>query len=209
MTELKKTYTVSRESNYFRYYVAAGREIGSIKIYNQSGVIYETNCGWFKFNSLEDVTSIELSKEVKRANKVNFNRNDNFIVKNESNSYLIKYDLYLHDSEFESIKHFQKVVIDNADYTQRANFSELTFKHEFTYKKYNYNKETKKGYYTDEKARTLTQLNGYYLPRELKEHGQQKERIREKLQNMLNVNYISDGDIEQFMKEFKEISEWR
>ena len=205
MTELKKTYTVSRATNCLRYYVVTGREIGSIKIYNQSGVIYETNCGWFKFNSLEDVTSIELSKEVKRANKVNFNRKDNYIVKDDSDQYYIKYCLYLHESEFESIKYFQKVVIDNADYTQRANFSELTFKHEFTYKKYNYNKEAKKSYYTDEKARTLTQLNGYYLPRELKDHGKQKKRIREKLENMLHVNYISDGDIEQFMKEFKEV----
>ena len=207
MTELKKTYTVSRAANCLRHYVAVGREIGSIKIYNESGVIYETNCGWFKFNSLEDVTSIELSKEVKRANKVNFNRKDNYIVKDDSDQYYIKYCLYLHESEFESIKYFQKVVIDNADYTQRANFSELTFKHEFTYKKYNYNKEAKKSYYTDEKARTLTQLNGYYLPRELKDHGKQKKRIREKLENMLHVNYISDSDIEQFMKEFKEIDE--
>lgn len=207
MTELKKTYTVKRASNCFRYYVVAGREIGSIKIYNESGVIYETISGWFEFDNLEDVTSIELSKEVKRANKLNFNRKDNFIIKNDSNQFFIKYDLYLHESEFESINHFQKVVIDNADYVQRANFAELTFKHEFTYKKYNYNKETKKGYYTDEKARTLTQLNGYYLPREFKEHGQQKKRIREKLQNMLHVNYISDCDVEQFMKEFKEVKE--
>lgn len=207
MTEFKKTYTASKASDFFRYYVVEGKEIGSIKIYNQSGVIYETISGWFELNSLEDVTSIELDKEVKRANKLNFNRKDNFIIKNESNSYFIKYDLYIHESEFESIKHFQKVVIDNADYVQRANFSELTFKHEFTYQKYNYNKETKKGYYTSEKAKTLTQLNGYYLPRELKDHGKQKERIKEKLQNMLHVNYISDCDIEQFMKEFKEIEE--
>lgn len=207
MTELKKTYTVSRASNYLRYYVVAGREIRSIKIYNESGVIYETIQGWFQYNNFEDVTSIELDKEVKRANKLNLNRKDNFIIKNESNSYFIKYDLYIHESEFENIKHFQKVVIDNADYIQRANFSELTFKHEFTYQKYNYNKEAKEGYYTSEKARTLTQLNGYYLPRELKDHGQQKKRIREKLQNMLHVNYISDCDIEQFMKEFKEVKE--
>lgn len=207
MTELKKAYTVSRTSDFFRYYVVAGREIGTIKVYNQSGVIYETIQGWFQYNNFEDVISIELSKEVKRANKVNFSRKDNFIIKNESSSYFIEYDLYIHESEFESIKHFQKIVIDNADYVQRANFAELTFKHEFTYKKYNYNKEAKQGYYTDEKAKTLTQLNGYYLPRELKDHGKQKERIKEKLQNMLHVNYISDCDIEQFMKEFKEIEE--
>lgn len=207
MTELKKTYTVSRASDYFRYYLVAGREIGSIKIYNESGVIYETISGWFEYNNLEDVTSIELSKEVKRANKINFNRKDNFIIKNESNQFFIKYDLYLHESEFESINHFQKVVIDNADYIQRANFAELTFKHEFTYQKYNYNRETKQGYYTDEKARTLTQLNGYYLPRELKDHGKQKERIKEKLQNILHINYVSDYDMDQFMKEFKEVKE--
>lgn len=207
MTELKKTYTVGRGSDFFRYYIVAGRDIGSIKIYNASGVIYEAISGWFEFNSLEDVTSIELDKEVKRANKLNFNRKDNFIIKNESNPYFIKHDLYIHESEFESIKHFQKVVIDNADYIQRANFAELTFKHEFTYQKYNYNKETKKSYYTSEKAKTLTQLNGYYLPRELKDHGKQKERIKEKLQNMLHINYISDCDIEQFMKEFKEVKE--
>lgn len=207
MTELKKTYTVSRASNYFRYYVVEGREIGSIKIYNESGVIYETNCGWFEYGTIEDVTSIELSKEVKRANKINFNRKDNFIVKNESNSYFIKYDLYLHESEFESIKHFQKVVIDCSDYIQRANFTELTFKHEFTYQKYNYNKETKKGYYTSEKAKTLTQLNGYYLPRELKPRGSQKKRIEEKLKNILHLDYINDYYLDDFMEAFKEVKE--
>lgn len=207
MTELKKTYTVGRGSDFFRYYIVAGKEIGSIKIYNESGVIYETISGWFEYDSLEDVTSIELLKEVKRANKINFNRKDNFIIKNESNSYFIKYDLYLHESEFESINHFQKVVIDNVDYIQRANFSELTFKHEFTYQKYNYNKETKKGYYTSEKARTLTQLNGYYLPRELKPRGTQKKRIEEKLKSILHLDYINDYYLDDFMEVFKEVKE--
>lgn len=207
MTEFKKTYTVSRASDYFRYYVVAGKEIGSIKIYNQSGVIYETISGWFEYGTIEDVTSIELSKEVKRANKVNFNRKDNFIIKNESNLYFNKYDLYIHESEFESINHFQKVVIDCSDYTQRANFAELTFKHEFTYQKYNYNKETKKGYYTDEKAKTLTQLNGYYLPRELKPRGFQKKRIEEKLKSILHLDYINDYYLDDFMEVFKEVKE--
>lgn len=207
MTELKKTYTVSRASNCFRYYVVAGREIGSIKIYNESGVIYETIQGWFQYSSFEDVISIELDKEVKRANKRNFNRKDNYIVKDDSNSYFIKYDLYIHESELESINHFQKVVIDNADYIQRANFAELTFKHEFTYKKYNYNKETKKSYYIDEKARTLTQLNGYYLPRELKPRGSQKKRIEEKLKSVLHLDYINDYYLDDFMEVFKEVKE--
>lgn len=205
MTDLKKTYTISRGSNFLRPYVAAGREIRSIKIYNESGVIYETIQGWFEVKSYEDVVSIELENEVKRAKKINFNRKDNFIVKSESDLYIIKYDLYLHESEFESIKHFQKTVIDNADYIQRANYAELTFKHDFTYKKHNYNKEIKKSFYTEEKARTLTQLNGYYLPRELKPHGQKKKKIQEKLQEILHIDHIYDGYIDDFMKQFKEL----
>lgn len=205
MKDLKKTYTVSRGSNFLRPYVAAGREIRSIKIYNESGVIYETNQGWFELKSYEDVIAIELENEVKRAKKINFKRKDNFIVKSESDLYIIKYDLYLHESEFESIRHFQKIVIDNADYIQRANYAELTFKHNFIYEKHNYNRETKKGYYTEEKARTLTQLNGYYLPRELKPHGQEKEKIRKKLQEILHINYIYDSYIDEFMKQFKEL----
>lgn len=205
MTDLKKTYTISRGSNFLRPYVAAGHEIGSIKIYNTSGVIYETIQGWFELKSYEDVVSIELENEVKRAKKINFKRKDNFIIKSESSLYITRYDLYLHESEFESIKHFQKTIIDNADYIQRANYAELTFKHDFTYKKHNYNKETKKGYYTDEKARTLTQLNGYYLPRELKPHGLEKKKIQEKLQEILHINHIYDGYIDDFMKQFKEL----
>ena len=205
MTDLKKTYTVSRGSKFLRPYVAAGREIRSIKIYNASGVIYETIQGWFELKNYEDVISIELEKGVKRAKKINFNRKDNFIIKSESDLYIIKYDLYLHESEFESIKHFQKTVIDNADYIQRANYAELTFKYDFTYKKHNYNRETKKSFYTEEKARTLTQLNGYYLPRELKPHGQEKEQIRKKLQEILHIDHIYDGYIDDFMKQFKEL----
>ncbi len=205
MTDLKKTYTVSKGSDFWRYYIVAGKEIGSIKIYNTSGVIYETIQGWFELKSYEDVVSIELEKDVKRAKKINFNRKDNFIIKSERDSYFIKYDLYLHESEFESIKHFQKIVIDNADYIQRANYAELTFKHGFTYEKYNYNKETKKGYYTEEKARTLTQLNGYYLPRELKPHGQKKKKIQEKLQKILHIEYINADYVDDFMKQFKEL----
>ena len=205
MTDLKKTYTVSKGSDFWRYYIVAGKEIGSIKIYNTSGVIYETIQGWFEYGSLEDIVSIELEKEVKLAKKINFNRKDNFIIKSERDSYFIKYDLYLHESEFESIKHFQKTVIDNADYIQRANYAELTFKHEFTYEKHNYNRETKKSFYTEEKARTLTQLNGYYLPRELKPHGQEKKRIQEKLQEILHLDYISDFYLDDFMKQYKEI----
>lgn len=205
MTDLKKTYTVSKDSNFWRYYVVAGKEVGSIKIYNASGVIYETIQGWFELKSYEDIVSIELEKEVKLAKKINFNRKDNFIIKSDCESYCIKYDLYLHESEFESIKHFQKIVIDNADYIQRANYAELTFKHDFTYNKYNYNKETKNGFYTEEKARTLTQLNGYYLPRELKPHGQEKEKIRKKLQEILHIDHICDYYLDDFMKQFKEV----
>ena len=142
---------------------------------------------------------------IKLAKKINFNRKDNFIIKSERDSYFIKYDLYLHESEFESIKHFQKIVTDNADYIQRANYAELTFKHGFTYEKYNYNKETKKGFYTNEKARTLTQLNGYYLPRELKPHGQEIKKIQEKLQKILHIEYINDDYVDDFMKQFKEV----
>ena len=205
MKDSKKTYTISRGSNFLRPYVAAGREIRSIKIYNESGVIYETIQGWFELKNYEDVISIELENEVKRAKKINFKRKDNFIVKSKSDLYIIKYDLYLHESEFESIKHFQKTVIDNADYIQRANYAELTFKHDFTYEKHNYNKEIKKSFYTEEKDRTLTQLNGYYLPRELKPHGQKKKKIQVKLQEILHIDHIYDGYIDDFMKQFKEL----
>lgn len=203
MKEIKNTYTVSRGSNILRPYFVDGKQIAAIKIYNQSGVVFETNCGWFEHRG--DVESIELEKPVKRANKLDFSRKDNFIIKEADDFYpYVKYHLYLHESEFESIEHFQKVVIDNADYIQRANYATLTFKHEFTYSKLNFDKESKKSFRTNEKAKTLTQLNGYYLPRELKEHGKQKERIREKLQKVLHIDYISECYMDEFMLAFEE-----
>lgn len=197
--------TLQRASNFWRPYVVDGKEINTIKIYDQTGIIYTTNCGWFEVSGYcGDVTKVTLNNEVKHARKLNFNRKDNFIIKTTDSSFKDCYDLYLYIDEFESVEHFEKVVIDNKDYIQRGKFATITFKNEFEHEDTELNKDTQLKHIT-KTAKTLTQLNGYYLPRELKQLGKDKERIEEKLKKIFHKDYINSFYLDEFMKEFKEV----
>ena len=110
--------TVKSRVDYFRPYGIDQFEVSNIKIYNSSGIKYETNSGWFedlKNKFRKDIKEIQISQPVKR-NKENLTRNENFYIKTHKGYYVDEWDkkkitLYIHESEA-SLKLLEKQVLE-------------------------------------------------------------------------------------------------
>lgn len=101
----KNHYTqISRIGNLFRLYYYKKYEIENIKIYKDGKILFETKHGWFEHHyssdKSTDVTTIYLKDKVKRSTKLNLQRKDNFIIKEQASIGFEQksYTLYIHES---------------------------------------------------------------------------------------------------------------
>lgn len=84
---------IKRECNFLRYYTVNGKELESIVIYKDGEIILKTRSGWLEEVSENythtycgDLLEIAINGPVKRANKMNLNRKDNYIFKWKENA---------------------------------------------------------------------------------------------------------------------------
>ena len=85
---MQEITTIKRSATWYRPYVANGKVLESIVIYKDGEILIKTRSGWLeevdrdyrsKYNG--DLLEISFNGSVKRANKLNLNRKDNFIFK--------------------------------------------------------------------------------------------------------------------------------
>ena len=79
---------IKRECNFLRYYTVNGKELETIVVYKDGEIILHTRSGWFeevdenfKSRYCGDLLEIAINGPVKRANKINLDRKDNYIFK--------------------------------------------------------------------------------------------------------------------------------
>lgn len=103
-----KTTTISRADKLLRCYEVNGKIIEGIFIYKDGGIILHTRRSWleavkenFETEYCGDLLEITMDGEVKRANKINLNRKDNYICKVPSpyNTHS-GYCLFIHADNF-------------------------------------------------------------------------------------------------------------
>lgn len=109
--------TISRETSWYRPYNVNGKTLENIVIYKDGEIIIKTRSGWleecdenFKTKYLGDLLEININGEIKRANKLNLNRKDNFILKTKD-QYSIHdgYTLFIYvDNIFSEYKELPK-----------------------------------------------------------------------------------------------------
>ena len=117
--------TISREASWYRPYNANGKTLESIVIYKDGEILIKTRSGWLeeRTENLDsvyngDLIEISFDGSVKRANKLNLDRKDNFIFKMKD-QYSIHdgYTLFIYaDNIFSEYKETPKKYDDKKQY---------------------------------------------------------------------------------------------
>lgn len=114
---MQEITTIKRSAAWYRPYVVNGKDLERIVIYKDGEILIKTRSGWLeevdqdyksKYNG--DLLEISFGGSVKRANKLNLNRKDNFIFKMKD-QYSIHdgYTLFIYaDNIFSSYKELPK-----------------------------------------------------------------------------------------------------
>ena len=86
--ENKEITLITRSASWYRPYNVNGKTIEKIVVFKDGEIIIKTRSGWFEETDenfrckyLGDVLELSIDGSVKRANKLNLNRKDNFIFK--------------------------------------------------------------------------------------------------------------------------------
>lgn len=87
---------IARGSSWYRPYNVNGKDLEKIVIYKDGEIIIKTRSGWleetdenFRPKYLGDVLQLQIDGTIKRANKLNLNRKDNFLFR-EKDQYSIR-----------------------------------------------------------------------------------------------------------------------
>jgi hypothetical protein len=125
------TTTICRTNNVCRSYEANEKVIEGIYIYKDGEIILHTRRSWleavkenFDTEYCGDLLEVTMDGEIKRANKLNLNRKDNFILKTHS-PYNINsgYSLFIYADNFlESWEELPKKYNDHAHTEDGKNF---------------------------------------------------------------------------------------
>lgn len=110
------TTKLIRSASWYNPMICNGRELCNIIIYKDGEKVFETNCGWFGRGTNNRWDSIDLPFEVKRANKVNMERDDAFMHKGE---------LYIHWDLLQTKK-------TKSDFLYINTWSQKTYADEYT-----------------------------------------------------------------------------
>ena len=75
------------------YFDSGSYPLNNIVFYNEDGIVMDVGKGWFGQNSFG--VTIATSKPCKRKIKVNFSKNETFVIKSDDCTYDKRYDLYI------------------------------------------------------------------------------------------------------------------
>lgn len=116
--QMEKIKTVlKRDCDFYRPYYINGKRLESIVIYKDGEIILKTRSGWledvkedFTTTYNGDLKEVVIDGEIKRANKENLMRKDNFLMVGERKyNFDDGYVLYIHaDNIFASYEYLQK-----------------------------------------------------------------------------------------------------
>lgn len=88
-------------------------ELDNIIIYNENGILIETDRGWFGLGNNEVEEGLKIFPEIKRKIKIDFTKKENYVIKSEPKSYRIEqqYTLYLY---YKNVNYnFEGLTLDN------------------------------------------------------------------------------------------------
>ena len=75
------------------YFDSGSYPLNNIVFYNEDGIVMDVGKGWFGQNSFG--VTIATSKPCKRKIKVNFSKNETFVIKSDNCTYDKRYELYI------------------------------------------------------------------------------------------------------------------
>lgn len=163
-----KTLNLKKQSNYNPFFISENNvlynEIENIIIYNNEGILAQTNRGWFS-SSNNYFEELNFTFELKNKRKEDFTKKQCYIVKNK---------LYIHIDLLKNIS-IQKHVKNYTTNTENVFRDIMSF--ETNGKKYVFNKDTKK-YILQEGIQTIT--IEYNFKFEKTEFGEKMQMLAEK-----------------------------
>lgn len=185
--------TIKKQASYFNPYFFNGLQIENIKFFDKSGVLFSVK--WFTDSgSNNKYPEIELPEDIKRKNKIIFDKDVFFYVKGRDN-----YDLYL---PINKINHsFTGEKLHYKTDTHTHYYSTVEIELLSVKEMHRINKETDKlEYYLSEKKPHLIEVRYNYRSEQTK-LGNKIQRIKEKANQHLGIHgKLSSYQIEELIK---------
>lgn len=185
---------IKQSASWYNPYSFEGKEVDSIRFYNESGEIVSIN--WFGSNN--DYPELNLPFEIRRAIKLNFTKKDAFYMKAKDCSYASRVDIYIH----ESLLNLQNLGEKRTDYDTSIQYrTEYTISVQASKKQVQFDKKLDKAFYTvsDIEQRDITFYGNYHF---------EKNDEGKRLQNIMTIakecglNW-SEYDIQNLEKRFE------
>ena len=180
-------------------YMEDGKEINNIVIYGDGKELYKSNQPYITIvdenNREYDSQEIILVGDIKRANKVNLNRKDNFYVVDKENKYFSDkgYILYIHESEIKVNSVTEKVALKLKHEVNYKKVFNITLKGNIKYKEYDKDLHD----YVSLVKNNVNITQRFYSKCELTEYGKKLKEIEEFFKN--NKINITRYDLEKLI----------
>lgn len=215
------TTTTIKNQGFLRSYNVNGKSIEEIYIYKNGEILLHSRRSWletvtedFKSEYCGDLIEITMDGEIKRANKLNLNRKDNFICKLPKSWYVNSgYCLFIHADNFlESWEELPKQYLAEKAHTEEGKTSYLygykvklkhfAKKYEMYLKYYHNGEEIKEedkrkdfhyAVLKDENGKILKDENGYPIHDENTMYCVRRKVVEIKECNFYNGLYINSG----------------
>ena len=182
-----------------------GKEISNIIIYGNGKELYRSNQPYITIvdenNREYDSKEIILVGDIKRANKINLDRKDNYYVVDKENKYFSDkgYILYIHESEIKINNVTEKVALKLKHVVNYKKIFNVTLKGNIKYKAYD--KELHD--YVSLVKNNVNITQRFYSKCELTEYGKKIKEIEEFLKNInVNINRYELEKIIEVKEEF-------
>lgn len=197
---MKQYTTITRGNNYLRTLTVDGHEIQEIAIYSNGVELGRTNRAWFERSSYcGDSVEIKLY-QVKRATKLNLNREDNFYIKEVGKYYSYKsgYTLYINANNFKHLSIYEDKYMDTKEYTNYINRIEATLQDDLYIKYQDYDFKNEKMLYIE--SQEIKDTIGCVTRTVKKQLGLDVETLRNNIQDIFGLNYVyvSEKELEKF-----------
>lgn len=180
-------------------YMEDGKEISNIIIYGDGKELYKANQPYITIvgdNNLEcDSKEIILEGDIKKANKINLNRKDNYYVLDKENKYFSdkSYILYIHKEEIKINNITEKVALKLKHQINYKKIFNITLKGNIKYKTYDKDLHD----YVSLVKNNVNITQRFYSKCELTEYGKKLKEIEEFFKN--NKINITRYDLEKLI----------
>lgn len=193
-------------NNYLNTNILKGRELKKIIFYNEGGEIFESRYGYLERNDYPTtIDGLDLSS-VRKANKANFTKKDNFYISSKDYFNNLTYDLYIYTGkggDIQIVEDFEtsKEMKDGENWITRN----LTIKGiNFYFKEY---KRNNSGEFNYQNANADTITISQHARIEKTEERKKMDDFRYNFNEKYHSKFYSDNDLKNAYKELKEFFE--